>query len=144
MTGLLRRRAQPSDADLNRRRSLGVPDAQGTLAERIAGRNSEQLPRTDSSSGSLDLSIQSSAPPIADASGVEKPAEERPASPPIQDENVKQRRFSMLKFRHASESQLSTRARQQAEAAAAPPMPRRKSNLPVLTQYHNQWTAMSL
>lgn len=46
----------------------------------------------------------------------------RPATPPIQEESTKHRRFSLLKFRNASDSQLSVRARQQAEAP--PPLPR--------------------
>lgn len=52
---------------------------------------------------------------------------ERPDSPPIQDETPKHRRFSMLRFRNASDSQLSARAKKQAHAHAdesAPPMPR--------------------
>ncbi|KAB5575796.1 hypothetical protein GE09DRAFT_1169644 [Coniochaeta sp. 2T2.1] len=48
----------------------------------------------------------------------------RPESPPIQDETPKHRRFSMLRFRNASDSQLSTRARQQAAAEKPPPLPR--------------------
>ncbi|EPE09761.1 guanyl-nucleotide exchange factor [Ophiostoma piceae UAMH 11346] len=49
----------------------------------------------------------------------------RPESPPIQDETPKHRRFSILRFRNASDSQLAARARQhaQAEANAAPPIP---------------------
>ncbi|KAH9999255.1 hypothetical protein F4779DRAFT_162639 [Xylariaceae sp. FL0662B] len=54
---------------------------------------------------------------------------DRPESPPIQDENPKHRRFSMLRFRNASDSQLSTRLRQQQQqqqqqqAEKLPPMP---------------------
>ncbi|KAH7141174.1 hypothetical protein B0J13DRAFT_445806 [Dactylonectria estremocensis] len=46
----------------------------------------------------------------------------RPESPPIQDETSKHRRFSVLRFRNASDSQLSLRAKQQAEKP--PPIPR--------------------
>lgn len=54
---------------------------------------------------------------------------DRPDSPPIQDETPKHRRFSMLRFRNASDSQLSARAKRQAHANAhaddsAPPVPR--------------------
>ena len=48
----------------------------------------------------------------------------RPASPPIQDETSKHQRFSVLRFRNASDSQLSLRAKQHAEQP--PPIPRRK------------------
>ncbi|OLN97513.1 Protein transport protein sec73 [Colletotrichum chlorophyti] len=46
----------------------------------------------------------------------------RPDSPPIQEETPKHRRFSILRFRNASDSQLSLRAKQQAEKP--PPVPR--------------------
>ncbi|KAK1594059.1 Sec7 domain-containing protein [Colletotrichum navitas] len=39
----------------------------------------------------------------------------RPDTPPIQDETTKHRRFSILRFRNASDSQLSLRVKQQAE-----------------------------
>ncbi|KAI0140559.1 hypothetical protein GGR57DRAFT_487775 [Xylariaceae sp. FL1272] len=47
-------------------------------------------------------------------------AYDRPDSPPVQDETPKHRRFSMLRFRNASDSQLSARWRQQEKP---PPMP---------------------
>lgn len=53
---------------------------------------------------------------------------DRPDSPPIQDETPKHRAFSMLRFRNASDSQLSARAKRQAQAQAddsVPPVPRR-------------------
>ncbi|KAI3400170.1 hypothetical protein diail_4055 [Diaporthe ilicicola] len=50
---------------------------------------------------------------------------ERPDSPPIQDETPKHRRFSMLRFRNASDSQLSARAKKQVHVdESAPPVPR--------------------
>ena len=56
----------------------------------------------------------------------------RPASPPVQDETPKTRRFSMLRFRNASDSQLSARLKQQQqEAEKPPPMPRRRCFLQV-------------
>ena len=51
---------------------------------------------------------------------------ERPVSPPLP--SARQQRFSILKFRHASDSQLSRTAKEQAQAAASPPpMPDGKS-----------------
>ena len=44
---------------------------------------------------------------------------ERPESPPLP--TARQQRFSILKFRHASDSQLSRTAKEQAQAAASPP-----------------------
>ncbi|KAK2017911.1 Sec7 domain-containing protein [Colletotrichum eremochloae] len=46
----------------------------------------------------------------------------RPDTPPVQDETLKHRRFSILRFRNASDSQLSLRVKQQAEKP--PPVPR--------------------
>ena len=132
--GLLRPRGQASEPELNRRHSLLVPGPPGAAsAESRAGRLSEQLPRRDDgASDSLELTAQSSAPTIAFSSPEDALPEVGPASPPVQDGNPKQlRHFSMLKFRHASDPQLSTtRARQQAEADATPPMPRRTSYPP--------------
>ncbi|OAF57114.1 hypothetical protein VC83_05911 [Pseudogymnoascus destructans] len=127
--GLLRRRGQASETDLNRRHSLLLPSPPGAAAaDSRAGRLSEQLPRRDAgASDSLELTPLSSAPAMAFTSPEETLPlpEDRPVSPPVQDATPRQSgRFSMMKFRHASDSQLSTRARQQAEADAAPPMPR--------------------
>jgi len=47
---------------------------------------------------------------------------DRAESPPTQERPSKQHRFSMLKFRHASDSQLSKTAKEQADAVT-PPMP---------------------
>ncbi|KAI5856639.1 hypothetical protein GGS23DRAFT_398111 [Durotheca rogersii] len=47
----------------------------------------------------------------------------RPESPPVQDDSPKHRRFSMLRFRNASDSQLSARLRQQQQAEKPPPIP---------------------
>ncbi|KAI1497142.1 hypothetical protein F5X99DRAFT_397952 [Biscogniauxia marginata] len=48
---------------------------------------------------------------------------DRPESPPIQEETPKHRRFSMLRFRNASDSQLSARLKQQQQAEKPPPLP---------------------
>lgn len=53
-------------------------------------------------------------------------AGEPPPSPPIQEHNAQTRRFSMLRFRHASDPQLSQKAKEHAAMAAArdaPPVP---------------------
>ncbi|KAI0200980.1 hypothetical protein F4808DRAFT_450475 [Astrocystis sublimbata] len=69
----------------------------------------------------------SNANPGADATRLSQSSNDRSASPSIQEETPKHRRFSMLRFRNASDSQLSTRWRQQQQQAAAsekpPPMP---------------------
>ncbi|KAL7930567.1 guanine nucleotide exchange factor [Trichoderma chlorosporum] len=47
---------------------------------------------------------------------------DRPATPPVQQQSNKHRRFSVLRFRNASDSQLSLRVKQAAEKP--PPVPR--------------------
>ncbi|KAF1974191.1 hypothetical protein BU23DRAFT_579905 [Bimuria novae-zelandiae CBS 107.79] len=50
--------------------------------------------------------------------------ENRPPTPPLQEHTPLTRRFSLMRFRHASDSQLSARAKEQAQAADdAPPVP---------------------
>ena len=51
------------------------------------------------------------------------PVVTRSGSPPAHEETPKHRRFSVLRFRNASDSQLSLRAKQHAERP--PPVPRR-------------------
>lgn len=49
---------------------------------------------------------------------------DRPVSPPVQPENSRTKRFSMLKFRNFSESHLSARAKEDAaKQETAPPVP---------------------
>src|SRR5450432_1666238 len=110
--GFLRRRGPTSDVDI-RRHSLYAGDP--SINDMLEARGSEQLHRQTSASSFQVLS--ESSPPAVNVIPAEP--ENRPDSPPVQDENPKHRRFSMLKFRHASDSQLSIRARQQANVAVA-------------------------
>lgn len=58
-------------------------------------------------------------------------AEDPPGSPPVQGSTAGTKRFSMMRFRHASDSQLNTKAREQAAdpAPPVPPVPPRKHTL---------------
>ncbi|KAG0647782.1 transport sec73 [Hyphodiscus hymeniophilus] len=123
MQGFLRRRGHNSEADF-RRHSFLSPDSTSNPAL-VDGRASEQIPRRPSAA---DFSSPSSVtnPPTVTASADGAGERGDFATIPIQEESNKHRRFSMLKFRHASDSQLSTRARLQAQAQAlseAPPVP---------------------
>lgn len=60
---------------------------------------------------------------------------DRPVSPPVQDETPKHRRFSMLRFRNASDSQLAAKAKQHAAAEKRPPIPRRMSILLLVVKF---------
>lgn len=70
---------------------------------------------------------RSSFSSLATTPTVSTPANNRPASPPIQEESTRHVRFSMLRFRNASDSQLAAKARQYAAAEKPPPLPRRMS-----------------
>lgn len=54
---------------------------------------------------------------------------DRPITPPVQLQSNKHRRFSVLRFRNASDSQLSLRVKQAAEKP--PPVPRRNQTPPL-------------
>lgn len=124
LPGLLRRRA-PSGEDLRRRTFYHTETAPGNLDNALNNDQTiEQLPRSASAIGFAPTS-DGVTPSSAErqSSDVDVQALGRSVSPlPIQEESSKHRRFSMLKFRHASESHLSRKAR---EHAIAPPIPQR-------------------
>ncbi len=117
-----------------------IPEASGsptTLSAKHSSRNSEQLPRRDLSEfqdqtpAASTPAVVVSSPSEQNISAPEQPEQERPVSPPVQTQSIKQKRFSMLKFRNASDSQLALKARSQAgavgAAADAPPVPKSES-----------------
>ncbi|KAG4425627.1 hypothetical protein IFR04_001324 [Cadophora malorum] len=127
MTGLLRRRGPTSNAELRRHSFYSAESTNNLPVPVVDSRASEQIPRRLSAA---DFLSPDAAGDGSSASASGPPAEggtetlQRTVSPPIQEESQKHRRFSMLKFRHASDSQLATRARMQARADAdAPPIP---------------------
>lgn len=106
---LLRRRGNvPSSSESNIRRHA-IDDIQV---------DTSLMPQT-SQAGTVDQGTVDSEPQSR-ASSVT-----RPDTPPVQEETNRHKRFSVLRFRNASDSQLSLRAKQQAEKP--PPVPRRKS-----------------
>ncbi|KAI0532959.1 hypothetical protein GGR58DRAFT_506857 [Xylaria digitata] len=77
-----------------------------------------------SNSSKLSTGPNSNLEPIQDNTRVSHDSSyDRPESPPIQEETPRHRRFSMLRFRNASDSQLSTRLKQQQQVEKPPPMP---------------------
>lgn len=62
--------------------------------------------------------------PVSEAGWPSGPApDDRSSSPSLPDQTPATRRFSMLRWRHFSDSHLSTRAKAQAEQDERPPMP---------------------
>lgn len=138
MPFLLRRRGHvASEADMRRQSGLvDSPPPEPRLSESTtASTDTATADNTDDDGEPRRGSVAASLPQIREPSleqsrsagqpGRGSDSLSRPATPPIQEESTKHRRFSLLKFRNASDSQLSVRARQQAEAP--PPLPRRMS-----------------
>jgi hypothetical protein len=126
--GFSRRRGQDSDTDLRRHSFYLTESASNPTI--ISGRASEQIPRRPSAAELLSPSAATTAAipsPVITRTSADHDAGsgERAVSPPVQEETPKHHRFSMLKFRHASDSQLSTRARMQAQTV--PPIPHREN-----------------
>lgn len=133
MPFLRRRGIMASENDM-RRHTFFAPTTSNTST---TSEHSPQLPQLSQPpsqieqpdvDGDVDGDVGNGGEPVSQQSTRESPATSpsRPESPPIQEENSKHRRFSVLRFRNASDSQLSVRAKQQAEKP--PPVPRR--NLP--------------
>ena len=133
LPGLLRRKGPASDLDI-RRHSFYSSESRNNPAV-AEGRASEQIPRRPSAAEFLSPSDALNVPSITRTSVDEDdPVEaDRSVSPPVQEQIPKHHRFSMLKFRHASDSQLSTRARLH-KGQPPPPMPLQTPQLPKETQ----------
>ncbi|KAI8958527.1 hypothetical protein F5Y11DRAFT_359932 [Daldinia sp. FL1419] len=99
--------------------ALLSPDA---TAENGEGIGDGTLGNGEESKSSVDTVATSATTSMFPGRESEDPFS-RPESPPIQDESPKHRRFSMLRFRNASDSQLSARLKQQQQAEKLPPMP---------------------
>ncbi|KAI1391288.1 uncharacterized protein F4822DRAFT_427140 [Hypoxylon trugodes] len=139
MPFLRRRGVMASDTDMRRHTilvdSAPVPPKQlprkiqseALLSPDPAGINGEGT--TNGAPGGNGEGSKSSVDTVASTSASMFPSRKsedpynRPESPPIQDESPKHRRFSMLRFRNASDSQLSARLKQQQQAEKLPPMP---------------------
>ncbi|KAL7625603.1 hypothetical protein AAE478_004823 [Parahypoxylon ruwenzoriense] len=107
------RRAQPDDL-LSPDPTVG--NGEGLRIDPLAGND-------DGGKSSVDTVATTSASASMFPPRESEDPYSRPESPPIQDESPKHRRFSMLRFRNASDSQLSARLRQQQQAEKLPPMP---------------------
>lgn len=110
MPFLRRRGIQTSDADIRRRTMFVDSDA-----SQDDSFSSTQLPPNNTTDVDEDDAPTQRVEADSNAS--------RPDTPPIQEETSKHKRFSVLRFRNASDSQLSLKAKQQAEQP--PPVPRR-------------------
>ena len=137
----LRRRGDlASESDMRRRTQVDPDSILSQVASPSPPSNPAQ-PRQPSATST----VASDASEARDSHSVHEEAEDhpslhqsltsivdRPQTPPANDDAGKQRRFSLLRFRNASDSQLSVRARQQAEKPPPVPIRREHSSLPLL------------
>ncbi|ENH63040.1 Protein transport protein sec73 [Fusarium oxysporum f. sp. cubense race 1] len=125
-----RRRGNLSDDTEKRRHTLFEPSASGDLPPPVPSQpdhNDDEGQGPGESSHpqqprELARESTTSRPEGLPESQTESRPGSRPDTPPIQEENSKHHRFSVLRFRNASDSQLSLRAKQQSEKP--PPVPR--------------------
>ncbi|ORY15213.1 hypothetical protein BCR34DRAFT_192494 [Clohesyomyces aquaticus] len=114
-------RPNRSERDLQRRSTL---DPAGLFRRGDKNKSSERLAPGDriavSEDGGRPTSSDVARPswPAGSDNGNDNP----PPTPPIQEHTPNTRRFSLMRFRHASDSQLSIKAKEQA-AENAPPVP---------------------
>lgn len=112
-----------SETDMRRPNAV-APRASDDIEPNHASSNDESGPPLASalSARQPQRQQQRRAPPIdnPDDASPQPPSRE---SAQVEEESSKNRRFSVLRFRNASDSQLSLRAKQQAERP--PPVPRR-------------------
>ena len=110
---------RPEEKELRRHSVLNPTDITASSSE-LSSQHATNVPPVESNPPRMSHRVRDS---IVSLSAVnEAPPPERPASPPIQERNPKHRRFSVLRFRHASDSQLAKTAKEQA-AQSAPPLP---------------------
>ncbi|OTB14059.1 hypothetical protein K445DRAFT_63530 [Daldinia sp. EC12] len=139
MPFLRRRGVMASDTDMRRhtivvdsassgpKQSSRKPQPEAFLSPDAAAENEEGTAdgingNGEGSKSSVDTVAMSATASMFPGRESEDPFN-RPETPPIQDESPKHRRFSMLRFRNASDSQLSARLKQQQQAERLPPMP---------------------
>ena len=149
MPFLRRRGVMASDNDIRRhtlfdsrqaqsspRKSLGAdsllnPESATNESTSMHGQNGGTSRRDDETGDSLSRTSTSGRSRRSNGDFIA-----RPESPAVQEETSKHRRFSMLRFRNASDSQLSARLRhqqqqQQQQEEQLPPVPHREFSVPL-------------
>ncbi|GAP90817.1 putative protein transporter sec73 [Rosellinia necatrix] len=124
MPFLRRRGVMASESDMRRHTTLfdTKPQSDNFLDPQSANRRlGNGGASQDPDHGRLSTDPNANPESNADIARASLESYDRPESPPIQDDTPRHRRFSMLRFRNASDSQLSTKWRQQQQAAEKPP-----------------------
>ena len=109
-----------SERDLKRRSTL---DPGNFFKRGDRDRSTENL-----RASRIAVSEDGGRPPSSEVARPSTSHDEPPPSPPVQESTPNTRRFSMMRFRHASDPQLSAKAKEHAARDAAPPVPAMPSN----------------
>ncbi|KAK0392137.1 hypothetical protein NLU13_1635 [Sarocladium strictum] len=141
----LRRRGDlASESDMRRHTQL-EPDSNPAQVNSDPAPSQPSQPHDTHSTTKPDEPIENRDPPSVHDDDDQSSQQEsrastvnRPRTPNAHDESFKHRRFSLLRFRNASDSQLSVRAKQQAEKP--PPVPIRPPEI-ITTAPTNDITA---
>lgn len=104
-----------SERDLKRRSTL---DPGNFFKRGDRDRSSENL-----NGGRIAVSEDGGRPQSSEVARPSTSNDDSPPSPPIQESTPNTRRFSLMRFRHASDPQLSAKAKEQAARDTAPPVP---------------------
>lgn len=113
-----------SDKDLKRRSTLDPAGlfSRGTKTNKSNDHLDDVRHAASEDGGARALSTNNGDEPRPSFSPAD--VDDRPPTPPVQDASPMTRRFSLMRFRHASDSQLSTRAKEHAaQADDTPPVP---------------------
>lgn len=109
--------ARPSDTVLRRHSTLDPANINNDGAQEMSKSHDGPMDSLSHVRSASPSPLRNSIDPAGAANDAS--FGERPPSPPLP--NARQQRFSILKFRHASDSQLSRTAKEQAQAASSPP-----------------------
>ena len=136
MPFLRRRGVMASESDMRRHTVFDNIIVPKRLPSQTGADSTSDIPAQASTSIDLPLESPSASSEIAPndsttslgshAATVMQDPLDRPSSPFFQSDSHKHRRFSILRFRNASDSQLAAKAKLQATSEKPPPLPRRK------------------
>jgi hypothetical protein len=126
-------RPNRSERDLKRRSTL---DPAGFFKSRVDKHTLYEKSSENPDPSRIAVSEDGRRPTSTDIARPSTSHDDSPPSPPVQEHTPNTKRFSLMRFRHASDSQLSTKAKEQAARdEEAPPVPVVPAN-PARTYMH--------
>ena len=126
-------RPNRSERDLKRRSTL---DPAGFFKSRVDKDPLFEKSKENPDPSRIAVSEDGRRPTSTDIARPSTSHDDSSPSPPVQEHTPNTKRFSLMRFRHASDSQLSTKAKEQAARdEEAPPVPAVPAN-PARTYMH--------